>query len=112
MTEGQLSIDVYQTDDYLVIIAPVAGTTLKELNVSITDEVLTISGERKFPNKKIDPESALTQECFWGKFSRSIVLPTNVDASKIEASFVSSILEITIPKTENIRTKVIPIKRK
>jgi len=110
--EGQLAIDVYQNNEEIIILAPIAGTTLKQLNVSVTDEVLTVSGKRKFPLKKSEEESYLTKECFWGAFSRAVVLPTNVDSTKITASFTNSVLEIRIPKTENVRTKVIPIKRK
>ncbi len=109
---GQLAIDVYQNNDEIIILAPIAGTTLKQINVSVTDEVLTISGQRKFPLKKVNDEDCLTSECFWGKFSRSVVLPTNVDSTKIEATFVDSVLKVSIPKTEDIRTKVIPIKKK
>ena len=112
MAEGQLSIDVYQNESEIILIAPIAGTSLKEINVSITDEVLTISGTRKFPLKNVDHENVLTQECYWGDFSRSIVLPTNIDKKSIKASFVNSILEIRIAKTEEETTKVIPINSK
>jgi HSP20 family protein len=109
---GQLSIDVYQTKKEIIILSPIAGVDLDEVNVVVSDEVLTISGERKFPLKKVDQEDFLTKECFWGKFSRSILLPTNVDASSIDAGFENSILEIRIPKTDDTKTKVIPIKGK
>lgn len=108
-TEGQLSIDVYDTKDQIIIVAPIAGTTMKQLKISVTDEVLTISGTRKFPTN-INQDLFLTKECFWGKFSRSIVLPSNVDHKKIEATFKNSILQVYIPKTEDIRTQVIKIK--
>ena len=106
---GQLSIDIYETASQLLIVAPIAGVTLEEINVSVTEDVLTIKGERKF-DQKIADDNLVIQECFWGEFSRSIVLPTNVDSTKIQASFKNSILTISMPRSERTRTKVVKIK--
>jgi HSP20 family protein len=107
--EGQLALDIYQTATHLVILAPIAGVKLTDLHVAVTEDILSIKGAR-FLDFNIPPEDYLTQECFWGDFSRSIVLPAAVDSSKINASFKDGILKITIPKTESIKTKVVRIK--
>lgn len=107
--EGQLSVDVFQTADEIVVIAPVAGVKTSDVSISITDEVLTIKGRRSF-HFNVAPSDYFTQECFWGNFSRSVILPDCVDASKVNASFKNGVLTIKIPKVEKIKTRVIKIK--
>ena len=107
--EGQLSLDVYQSPGEIVVLAPIAGVKLSDINVSVTEDVLTIRGKRYF-EFDIPEQDYLTQECFWGDFSRSIVLPAAVDTSKINASLKDCVLKITIPRTELTKTKVIRIK--
>lgn len=106
---GQLTLDIYQTDTHLVIVAPIAGVKINDIDVSVTEDVLTIKGKRQH-ELTIATEDYFTQECFWGDFSRSVVLPASVDASKISASFKDSILKVTIPKTDHVQSKVIRIK--
>lgn len=108
-TEGQLALDVYQTPTHIVIVAPIAGVKMDDIKVSITEDVLTIKGSRDL-EFTVPDEDYYTQECFWGDFSRSLVLPSAVDTTKIEASFKNAVLKITIPKTEKTKTKVIRIK--
>ncbi len=107
--EGQLSVDVYQTSTKILIIAPIAGVKKDDIDLSITEDVISIRGKRT-PGLKTDAENYLTQECFWGNFSRSIILPENIDTTKVKATFKDAILKIEIPKTENLRTKVIKIR--
>lgn len=110
--EGQLALDVFQTEDYIYIVAPIAGVELKDMTVSVTDDILTIKGARSFEHEETIPEeNYYTQECFWGEFSRSIVLPGTVDTNKISASLKDGILKIKIPKIEKIRSRVIRIKQ-
>ncbi len=106
--EGQLAIDAYQTPDAVVIKAPIAGVKPEDLEISITDEVVTIRGERK-EEEKIERENYFTQECYWGTFSRSYVLPVAVDSEHATASLKDGILTITIPKQEKSKTKVIKV---
>ncbi len=108
-TEGQLALDVFQTDKNIVILAPVAGVKLNDMSVEVNDDVLTIKGHRQF-EETVEEENYFTQECFWGDFSRSIVLPASVDSNKISASFKDGVLKIEIPKIEKERSKVIKIK--
>lgn len=107
--EGQLALDVYQTNKYIVVLAPVAGVKLEDMSVEISDDVLTIKGHRQY-EKTVEEENYFTQECFWGDFSRSIVLPASVDSNKISASFNDGVLKIEIPKIEKARSKIIKIK--
>lgn len=107
--EGQLALDVFQTKDKIVILAPIAGVTLDDMTVEVNDDVLTIKGKRNLEIEIID-EDYFTQECFWGDFSRSIVLPASVDTGKISAFFKDGVLRIEIPKIEKIQSKIIRIK--
>lgn len=121
---GQLSLDVYDSPSELIIIAPIAGVKLEDINLSITEDVLTVHGKRHLQflapgdSRRADiidasaSDDYLIQECFWGEFSRSIVLPDHVDSGKISASFKDGILRISIPKTPggDSKTKLIKIK--
>ena len=107
--EGQLAIDVYQDDDSVVVKAPIAGVRPEDLEISITDEVVSVKGERK-ESKEIQKESYFCQECYWGSFSRSYLLPVAVDAEKAQASLKNGILTITIPKQEKTKTRLIKVK--
>lgn len=107
--EGQLALDVYQTPSEIIVVAPIAGVKLSDIFVSVTEDILTIKGKR-YLEFDIPEEDYLTEECFWGDFSRSIVLPTSVDSTKITASFKDAVLKISIPRTERTKTKIIRIK--
>ena len=107
--EGQLSLDIYQNKDEIIVVAPIAGIEQKDIQISVTDEVLLIRGKRKFPLEEVLDE-CFSKECFWGDFSRSIVLPENVDTSNIDANFHNAVLTLRIPKIEKVKTKIINIK--
>jgi len=106
--EGQLAVDVYQTPGEIVIKAPIAGVRQEDLDVTITDEQVTIRGERH-DQAKDAIEGFLVQECYWGSFSRTYVLPIAVDSDKASARLVNGILTITIPKAAKARTKTIAV---
>lgn len=107
--EGQLAIDAYQTDEEMVLKAPIAGVERADLEISITDEIINIKGERKRP-EDIGAENYFAQECYWGSFSRSYILPVAVESEKTAANLKNGILTITIPKQAKTKTKVIEIK--
>jgi HSP20 family protein len=108
--EGQLAIDVYQTKDSLVIEAPIAGVTDAEnLDVSITTESVTIRGKRE-KETKVKEDDYFYQECYWGRFSRSIILPQEIDAEKAEATIKNGILIIKLPKLHRQKTKKLRVK--
>lgn len=107
--EGQLALDAYQTEDNIVIKAPIAGVKPENLEISITDEIVSVKGERK-EEAEIKKDSYFCQECYWGGFSRTYSLPIAVDSEKAQAVLKNGILTITIPKLEKSKTKVIKIK--
>ena len=107
--DGQLTIDVYQTDDDIIIKSTIAGVNPEDLDVSINNDMLTIKGERKFEDE-VSEENFYYQECYWGGFSRSVVLPVDVVAEKIEASLKNGILTIKLPKADTNRTKKIKVR--
>jgi len=107
--EGELAVDVYQTAIHLVVVAPLAGVEAEDLDVRISDkEVLTIIGIRHHVDE-VDEEDFLTQECFWGSFSRSIVLPEGLDTDSVEAKFRRGVLRVEIPKIKKEKQKKIKI---
>lgn len=107
---GKLSLDIFQTAEEIVVVAPIAGVAQDDLSIAVTDEVLTIKGSRTF-SFKAESTDYFTQECFWGDFSRSIILPESVDTSKVKASFKNGILTVRIPKVEKVKTRMIVIKK-
>lgn len=106
-SEGQLVVDVYQTDSDLFIQSPIAGIKAQDLDIQIEGDTITIKGERQRPLlEKVD---FFSQECYWGKFSRQIILPVEVDPNRAEATFREGILTIKIPKLlKEKKRKIIP----
>lgn len=107
--EGQLTIDVYQTDADVVIKSTIAGVKSEDVDISITDNMVTIKG-RRIKDEKIAPENYYYQELYWGPFSRSVILPVDIDTDKVRASMKDGILTIRLPKTERLKTKTIKIR--
>ena len=95
--EGQLAVDVYQTQDKIVVKAPIAGVKPEDIDVAISEDVVTIRGDRK-DEFAVEKDNYYVQECFWGSFSRSVILPTSTVAEKAEASLKDGVLTIQIPK--------------
>ena len=96
--EGKLAIDVFQTPKFFIVQAPIAGVEEDNLDISLENEVLNIRGER--PHPEIPKNSKyIYQECYWGRFSRQVSLPENIEANHIKASLEKGILTIKIPKT-------------
>ena len=108
MPEGQLAIDVYETDLEIVVKSTIAGAKPEDLDVGIEDNTANIRGSRH-NEEKIKGENYLYQECYWGTFSRSIILPVEVDADKAEASLKDGILTIRIPKIKRNKEKKLKI---
>ena len=106
---GQLTIDLYQTDKEVVIQSAIAGIEPEDLDISIEDDLVIIKGkrEKKFAQEKKD---YFYQECYWGQFSREIILPVEVDNSRAEAAMDQGVLTIRIPKIKTETKKKIKIK--
>jgi len=107
-TEGELAIDVYQTEKELVIQSAIAGVKRENLDILIEGDLLTIKGKREKPFD--EGGDYFTQECYWGPFSREIILPVEVDPNRVEASMKEGILTIRIPKILRERKRKIMIK--
>jgi HSP20 family protein len=107
--EGTLTVDVYFKDNDLVIIAPIAGASLENIEILIDGDVLIIKGER-MPPENIDPSLYEHQECFWGPFSRTIILPKDLDLENTRAYYHNGILMVKIPKKVEKQVKRIEIK--
>jgi HSP20 family protein len=102
----QLDVDIYQTSEAIVIIAPIPGVEVKNLDISIENEndVVTIQGRRDLPvsDEDDDPKSKedkkyLRQECEWGQFYRQIILPQEINVADVSAKFKKGILILTLP---------------
>lgn len=99
---GQLSLDIYQTAADLIIEAPIAGVQPGDLDITIHDDVLTIRGTRK-RSQHVRVKDLIYQECHWGAFSRSVVLPVDVISDRVEAELRDGVLTIKLPKASNSR---------
>ena len=105
-SEGQLTVDVYQTDGEIIVQSTVAGVSPEELDINITTESVTIRGKRE-KEEEIKEKDYFYQECFWGSFSRSIILPQEVDPERSTAVIKNGILTIRMPKIERQKAKKI-----
>jgi len=108
-SEGQLTIDVYQTPSEVVIKSTIAGVKPEDIDISMTNDMITIKGNRK-KDEEAKEEDYYYQECYWGPFSRSIILPVDVEVDSAEAGMKNGILTIRLPKIEKVKTKKISIK--
>ena len=106
--EGQLTIDVYQTPTEVVIKSTVAGVRPDNIDISFTNDMITIRGRRK-KEEEITTENYYYQELYWGTVSRSVILPVEVDVDKAKADIKDGILTVRLPKSEKIKTKKIRV---
>lgn len=107
--EGELNIDMYQTKDNVIIKSTIAGVKPEDLDITIANDMLTIRGERRREDR-IEQDDYFYQECYWGGFSRSVILPIDVDTESIEADLKDGILTVILPKAAKARTKKIKVR--
>jgi HSP20 family protein len=107
-TEGNLAIDVYQDADDIVIRSTISGVTEKDLDITLTSDMVTIKGERTLEDK-VDADDYYYQELYWGAFSRTIVLPQEIDTEGAKADLKDGVLTIRLPKLERTRSKKLKI---
>ena len=108
-SEGQLTIDVYQTPNEIVIMSTIAGVSPEDIDITMANDMITIKGNRK-KNEEVSEEDYYYQECYWGPFSRSVILPIDIEIDQAQASMKNGILTIRLPKIEKVKTKKITIK--
>ena len=111
------AIDMYQTDDEIVVKAALPGIKADEVQINITGEVLTLKGEMKHEEEKTSSPQGKERawhirEQRWGAFERSVALPTEVVADKAKAEFENGILTITLPKAEDVKPRTFTVKAK
>ena len=107
--EGQLSIDVYETEKNIIIKSTIAGAKPDDLDITIDNDMLTIRGKRH-DEAEAEGRNYLYQECYWGSFSRSVILPVEVDSKKIDASLENGVLTITLNKIKKAKKVGIRVK--
>jgi len=106
-TEGELAIDVYQTESELVIQSAIAGVKPENLDILIEQDIITIKGSREKPG---NGGAYFAQECYWGPFSRKVILPVEIDPNRIEATMKEGILTLKLPKILRERKRKIIVR--
>ncbi len=107
--EGALNIDMYQTKDNVIIKSTIAGVRPEDIDITVANDMVTIKGER-VKEEKIAQDDYFYQECYWGGFSRSVIVPVDIDSESIEADYKDGILTIIIPKAAKAKTKKVKVK--
>ena len=107
--EGQLAIDVFQNEDEIVVESPIAAVHSDDLEINITTESVSIKGKRERTSEVADKDY-FYQECYWGRFSRSIILPQEIDPEKAEASIKNGVLVIKMPKLRKQKQRRLKVK--
>ncbi|HWA64478.1 MAG TPA: Hsp20/alpha crystallin family protein [Candidatus Paceibacterota bacterium] len=104
-SEGHLTVDVFQTEDEIVIQSTIAGVSRDDIDISVTRDMVTIKGARH-QQEKVRSGDYYHQELYWGSFSRAIILPVDVDADSAKASYKNGILTIRLPKLDKRGKKI------
>jgi HSP20 family protein len=107
--EGQLNIDMYQTKDNVIIKSTIAGVRPEDIDITVANDMVTIKGSRK-KEENISTDDYFYQECYWGNFSRSVIIPVDIDSEEIEADLKDGILTVIIPKAAKAKTKKVKVK--
>jgi HSP20 family protein len=105
------ALDVFEKDDRFVVKAELPGIKEDDIHVSVVGDTLSIKGEKK-TETQVKEEDYYRSECSYGGFYRSIPIPSNVDASKIEACFEDGVLEVALPKSAKVKPKKIAVSAK
>ena len=105
------AIDLYQTNDEVVVKASLPGIKADDVQISVTADMLTLRGEFKAANEKKEATYHIREQRY-GAFERSVILPTDVQTDKAKADFENGVLTITLPKAEAVKPKTISIKAK
>lgn len=108
--DGQLAVDVYHDEKNVYIRAIIGGLDPKQLEVHLNNDMVTIKGKRLLPNLTIKPENYFIQECYWGGFSRSVIMPFDIKNDAVEAKIEHGVLLVTLPKSHRPKNTRIPIK--
>jgi HSP20 family protein len=103
------AMDVYETDEKLVVTLELPGLSASDVDVQVEDSTLTINGKREFSNE-VNEEHYHRIERRYGQFSRAVTLPPQVDAGRVDARFEDGVLTVEVPKTEKAKPKKIEVR--
>lgn len=108
--EGHLTVDVFQTEDEVIVQSTIAGikSPTEEVDIAVTKDMVTIRGSRQ-PDHNIKPDDYFHREIYWGPFSKQVILPVDVDADNAKATYRNGVLTVRLPKLEKIKTKKVKI---
>jgi len=109
--EGELAVDIYQTEKYIIVRSAIAGIKMTDINIVLEGDMLIIRGERKRPKDIEEIKDSFCQECHWGSFSKKIILPVSIDEENIEATMKEGILELKMKIINRSGQKEIKIKK-
>ncbi len=107
--EGALNIDMYQTKDNVIIKSTIAGVRPDDIDITVANDMVTIKGTRQ-REENVNGDDYFYQECYWGSFSRSVIVPVDIDSEEIEADLKDGILTVIIPKAAKAKTKKVKVK--
>jgi HSP20 family protein len=105
--EGQLSVDVYQKGNTIIVKSTIAGVEPEDLEIFLNRDMLTIKGKREHEGR-VERSDYFIRECYWGRFSRTIILPSDVKSEEAKATLKDGVLTIAMPKAQHSRA--IPVK--
>ncbi len=108
--EGELAVDLYSYEDEFVLQTIIGGVKAGDLDISITNDMITVRGRRDRVDEEKPLEKVYYNECFWGPFSRAIILPQGIDADKSKATTKDGLLTIHLPKFTKTERKTLKIK--
>jgi HSP20 family protein len=111
LSDGSLALDVYETDDSLVVKADMPGVKAEDIDVSVTENVLNIHAQMKEENE-VKRENFLRSERRFGEYRRSVALPGNLQTDKAQANYADGTLTLTFPKSEETKPKAIKVEAK
>lgn len=106
---GQLTVDIYHTPSDIVVESAIAGANPEDIDVVVASDSISIKGLRRRELESADAEY-LHQECYWGKFTRSIILPEEVDPENASVKFKNGILSVRMPKTNRKKAKKLEVR--
>ena len=109
--EGRLAVDMYETDDAIIVKSAIPGIEAQDLDISVTGDILIIKGETR-ADEEIKKENYLYRERRYGSFCRALTIPVPVVTDKAEAAFENGVLTLTLPKTDEVKPKAIKVKAK
>lgn len=107
--EGQLTVDMFQTPEHIVIQSTVAGVEKDQIDVALTRDMVTIRGKRA-PMFRVGQDDYFNQELYWGAFARSVLLPQEIDTEAAEATMKNGLLTIKMPKLDKNRVQKIRVR--